>query len=370
MILHSVPNEVRSDVNGAPRLSSRTRISRVPVPRRRDWTRYPDEVLLDTRLRDLHLRIEGTLLERRVAKLCADLDRRGIRFKPHVWLSSEWFSPDGVPGIALPFYLAHPRLMQLEARQMLEVEGGSEAACMRILRHEAGHAIDTAFRLHFKKRWRELFGRYSQPYPDYYSPRPNSRNFVLHLDSWYAQAHPAEDFAETFAVWLTPRSNWRQTYREWPVALRKLQYVDELMTEINGSPARVSSRLRTEPLSRLPQTLREHYAAKRERYGAAWPDFYDRDLRRLFSADHRYADRPSAAGFLRGIRARIRHEVAQWTGAHAYTVDQVLQDMIERCRELRLRLALPRSRAKSQAVIMLTVHTMNCLHGRRHEIPV
>ena len=26
----------------------------------------------------------------------------------------------------------------------------------------------------------------------------------MHLDPWYAQSHPDEDFAETFAVWLTP----------------------------------------------------------------------------------------------------------------------------------------------------------------------
>ena len=28
----------------------------------------------------------------------------------------------------------------------------------------------------------------------------------------YAASHPEEDFAETFAVWLTPRSNWRQSF--------------------------------------------------------------------------------------------------------------------------------------------------------------
>ena len=90
-----------------------------------------------------------------------------------MWLSSEWFSPDGIPGIAIPFYLAHPRLRKLEHRQILEVEGGTEGECMRILRHEAGHAIDTAYRLHRRKRWREIFGSFSQPYPDSY--RPNER---------------------------------------------------------------------------------------------------------------------------------------------------------------------------------------------------
>jgi hypothetical protein len=322
------------------------------------------------RMRDLGLRLEETALLGRVKRLYGELERRGIRFRPHAWLSSEWFSPDGSPGIAVPFYLAHSRLIKLEARQMLQVEGGTAATCMRILRHEAGHAIDTAYRLHFKRRWRDVFGRYSEPYPRFYRPRPNSRSFVLHLDSWYAQAHPAEDFAETFAVWLTPRSNWRRQYRDWPDALSKLEFVDRLMQEIAGRPPAIRSRTKVEPLSRISRTLEQHYRMKRKRYGAAWPDIYDRELRRIFSNDPRYARRPAASHFLRSIRPRIRTTVAEWTSAHTYTVDQVLQDMIERSRELKLRLALPRNQAKTLAVILLTVHTMNCLHAHRHEIPV
>ena len=138
---------------------------------------------------------------------------------------------------------------------MFEVEGGTEAECMRILRHEAGHAIDTAYGLHFKRRWRELFGSFAQPYPRSYKPRPKSRNHVLHLGAWYAQAHPAEDFAETFAVWLAPRSRWRTRYRTWP-ALKKLEYVDEQMDEIKGQPPRDGRRDKIEPLAELPITLR------------------------------------------------------------------------------------------------------------------
>jgi len=322
------------------------------------------------RIRDLGLRIQGTPIEHRVERLHGELTRRGIDFDPHAWLSSEWFSPDGIPGIAVPFYLAHPRLMRLEARQMLEVEGGTERACMKILRHEAGHAVDTAYRLHFKKSWREAFGLYSQPYPKYYRPKPNSRSFVLHLDAWYAQAHPAEDFAETFAVWMGPRARWRKAYADWPTALRKLEYVDELMHEIRGQRPRVRSRGKVDPLNSLDQTLEQHYRAKRKRYGAAWPDYYDHDLRRLFSEDRRYRQRPSAASYLREIRPEIRTQVARWTGAHPYTIDQVLQDIIERCRELKLRMTMPRNRTQPEATILLTVHTMNCLHGQRHEIPV
>jgi hypothetical protein len=341
-----------------------------PNRRRRIWARYDDDRLLELRFRDLGLKLERTVIKRRVDRLYDELARRGLRFRPHVWLSTDWFSPDGVPGIAIPFYLAHPRLARLEARQMLEVEGGSEAACMRILRHEAGHAIDSAYRLHFKKRWRQVFGLYSRPYPRYYRPKPKSRDYVVHLDAWYAQAHPSEDFAETFAVWLKPRSDWRTRYKDWRVARRKLEYVDGLMAQIGDQPQRVKTRERVDPLSRLSQTLGEYYERKRGHYGAEVSDLYDRDLRRLFSDDRRYAGRPSAASFLRSIRKEIRDSVVEWTGTHAYTIDQVLQEMIDRSRELRLRLTTDPSRAKTQAMILLTVQTMNTLHTRRHEIPV
>jgi len=131
------------------------------------WHRLTDEHLLDLRICDLALKIKGSFLEPHIKRLYSELNERGIRFKPHVWLSEEWFSPDSAPGIAIPFYLAHPRLMKLERKQMLEVEGGTDPECMRILRHEAGHAINTAFRLHFKRRWRELFGSFAQRYPDF-----------------------------------------------------------------------------------------------------------------------------------------------------------------------------------------------------------
>jgi len=322
------------------------------------------------RLCDLDVRIERTPLARSRRRLYEELEERGIRFKPHLWLSSEWFSPDGVPGIAIPFFLAHPRLTRLEAKKMLEVEGGTEASCMRILRHEAGHALDTAYRLHFRKSWREVFGHYSEPYPDYYRPKPNSRNYVLHLDAWYAQAHPAEDFAETFAVWLKPRSEWRRRYRDWPAALHKLEYVNELMREISGKPPKNRSRAVVEPVSELKQTLGQYYDKKGERYGVHWSDFYDRDLRRLFSAEPSHAGRPSASRFLRSVRKEVCETVSQWTGAHTYTVDQVLSEMIERCRELKLRLARPAREARHGAVLLLTVHTMHRVHVGRHEIPI
>ncbi|MEZ6094577.1 MAG: putative zinc-binding metallopeptidase [Pirellulaceae bacterium] len=174
-----------------------------------------DDQLLDCRICDLGLKIETSPLAEPIEQLYEELAERGIKARPHCWFSDEWFSPDGIPGIAIPFYLAHPRLVRLERRQMKEVEGGTRASLMKILRHEAGHAIDTAFRLHRKRGYREVFGNYFAPYPEYYRPRPNSKSFVTHLEPWYAQSHPSEDFAETFAVWLAPGKRWKNDYRGW-----------------------------------------------------------------------------------------------------------------------------------------------------------
>jgi len=330
------------------------------------WAEASDEQLLKLRLCDLDVKIEGTALEKRIGKLYDELDRRGIRHKPHTWLSSEWFSPDGIPGIALPFYLAHRRLMRLEKAMMFEVEGGTDLECMKLLRHEAGHAISTAYRLHRKKAWRETFGPVSKPYPTTYKAKPFSRDFVLHLPFWYAQAHPAEDFAETFAVWLTPRARWRRDYRGWP-AREKLEFVDELMKGVAGKPAPVKSRRKVDPLSQQRSTLRQHYSRKQRRYGVDSPDFHDHELRMLFPPSDAAEGSESAFRFLRRYRRRIRVVVAKWTNAHAYTIDLVLRDMIRRCRDLKLRHARPDEDALDDLTALVTVQTMKYLQdGHRH----
>jgi hypothetical protein len=257
--------------------------------------------------------------------------------------------------------------MRLERRMMLEVEGGTEEWCLRILRHEAGHTFDTAYRLHRRQRYRTLFGKASDPYPEFYSPKPYSKSYVLHLDMWYAQSHPAEDFAETFAVWLRPRARWRAQYQGWK-ALQKLEYVDDLMGEIATARPVVRSKRLIEPLREERRTLREHYAQRREHYRVEGKNIYDRELRRLFSDDPRDAGRPSAAGFLRRARRELRQVVAHWTGQYQYVINQVLNEMIDRCRELNLRMPRSATVTKRDAMVMLTVQTMNYLHGGHHRL--
>ena len=331
------------------------------------WSDYTDDELLDMRICDLGVRIEGSILENRIARMHDELAQRGLRFRPHCWLSDDWFSPDGIPGIAIPFYMAHPRLARLERNQMLEVEGYSQAWCMKILRHEAGHCVDTAYRLYRRRRWQQTFGKASEPYPDFYSPKPNSRSYVVHLESWYAQSHPSEDFAETFAVWLKPRSRWRSDYKDWP-ALEKLQYVNELMDEISEAKPPVSCRERLDPVRKIRKKLGEHYKEKRERYAIGGPTEFDAGLKRLFSDANRYSNNLSAAMFLRRYRRELREEVSDWTGQYQYTVDQVLKQMIDRSRELKLRLIRSERNTKQDALVMLTVQAMNYLRSGRQKV--
>jgi len=317
---------------------------------------------MSLRLCDLGLRVDHSPLRPRVDRLYDELADHGLRFKPHVWLSTEWFSPDGIPGIAAPFYLAHPRLARLEEKQMLHVEGAAFAQCMRILRHEAGHAISTAYRLHRRKAFREAFGSVTRPYPDSYKPRPASRRHVHNLDWWYAQAHPAEDFAETFAVWLKPDSRWKSRYARWP-ALKKLETVDAMMGEVAGVTPPVRNRRRYESVATLKTTVGAYFEQKKARYAGNCPDVYDGELKKLFSADPSDAHRPTAASLLRKMRPELRASVSKWTGAHPYTIDQVVRDMADRCRELKLRLAGPEPHARREAHLMITAQTMRYLHG-------
>jgi len=301
----------------------------------RSWTRLSDEQLLGLRFCDLKLKIERSPVAKRVRRLYSELDKRQIGFRPHVWLSEEWFSPDGVPGIAVPFYLAHPRLERLERRMMRNVEGGSAESAMRILRHEAGHAIDTAYRLRRRKRWREVFGPASLPYPDTYRARPGSRRYVQHLGEWYAQAHPCEDFAETFAVWLKPNSSWRRTYAQWP-AFHKLEFVDEMLDAVRHTRAPVRNREVVEPLRENTSTLADHYRRKLRRYSMYRRTVTDHLLERVFTAERRNTRARRASTFLRAHSLSLVNATMRELRAERYSVEQILRIAVERAEKLGL----------------------------------
>jgi hypothetical protein len=329
--------------------------------RKFSWASLPDEKLLALRFKDLGVTVEGTWLEDCVRDLHKELQRRKLRIKPHVWLSDEWFSPDNTPGIAIPFYLAHPRLTRLERKKIIDVEGEGLRECMRILRHEAGHTLQHSYQLHRRRRWQELFGKSSARYPNYYRPDQRSKNYVQHLRLWYAQSHPDEDFAETFAVWLTPRSNWRKRYAGWP-ALKKLRYVNDLMAELAKKKPVLTRRLEVDPIGRLSRTLAQHYKKKQSRYIDS-PRTDDKDLREIFSEAPGRSRSPSAADFIRQNRAKLRQTVSRQTGEYQLALDAVLDDMIARCREMKLCAVGPAARLRRDLVMLMTAKMVHSLYS-------
>ncbi len=326
--------------------------------------------LLALRFSELNVRLPDTPLQPHIDRLNTELADRGLRFRPHCWLAEEWFSPDASPGIAIPFYLIHPCLIRLEYEQMFEVEGRKAYHCLRLLRHEAGHAINTAYQLHKRKRWQVLFGHYNKPYPEYYAPKPQSKRYVQHLDWWYAQSHPSEDFAETFAVWLTPHSAWYKQYKDWP-ALRKLEYVDELMQEIANKPRKIKSRKHIESLATSHKTLAEHYAAKRKHYRINAPEVFDGDINRLFPIDnHVSRNRKTAAALLQRLSPEICQICCRNTGEHPYVFAQLLGGLIHRCRELKRYVCRPEADIKYDLCIYLSMIVADQFKKFRYKVPL
>jgi len=317
------------------------------------WARYTDAQLLKLRFRDLRLgRPRRAPLRRALRQLRCELEARSILLQPHVWYSDEWFSPDGVPGIAIPFYLAHPRLERLERRMSRGVEGGNASGLMRILRHEAGHAIDTAYRLRRRKLWRETFGSPTAPYPDRYRVMPASRAFVQHLDGWYAQSHPAEDFAETFAVWLAPRSNWRVRYAATP-ALAKLEAMDTLMQGVRGHPPSVRSAYRIDPVAANDLSLREYYRRSLQRRAHCDFSLIDKALCGRFAVRRPLGPSRRAEVCLNTLRPTLIRQAMANDAIDRYGAEQLLQLAIERCRERRLWLHGTADERRDAALAML-----------------
>jgi hypothetical protein len=290
--------------------------------------------LLTRPIRELGLKLEGSPVERFVEQLYREFDAKGLtKFRPACYLTDEWGCPSGEPVIGIPFYLAHAALAELE-KQTHDLEDAREI--MMYLRHEAGHAFTYAYRLHNSPEWTRLFGPFRRPYRDNYRPAPFSREYVRHLPGWYAQKHPDEDFAETFAVWLTPRSNWRKRYRGW-AALEKLRYLDRLARKVGRSdPPR--RRGQTDiTVDEMETTVGEFYHQNAREEVAVTELAPDTDLRDIFRVSKRRKGAGPAQEFLRKHRKAVIDKVAQWTGAQRPLIKTLMQTIEERAGKLDLR---------------------------------
>jgi hypothetical protein len=229
--------------------------------------------LLSRKISELPLRIEGTHLEELIFQLYKELETAGVFFKPKTYLSDDWGCPNKVPVIGMPFYLADPRLCSLK-NQLTGIRVEDDMTIMMLLRHEAGHTFNYAYRLYDRPDWRKLFGQFSLPYEEEYKVDPFSTRFVHHLSGWYAQRHPDDDFAETFAIWLTPYSDWRKGYAGTS-ALVKLLYVDKVVAMYNKKPPEVTGGKLDMPVEEMMMTLGEWYQMpqKYHRYSVTHPRF-------------------------------------------------------------------------------------------------
>ncbi len=297
-----------------------------------DQNQNQEKDLLSTPIRDLKLKIEGSPLQKYVDRLYAELEQKKLlKFRPNCYLTDEWGCPSGEPVIGIPFYLASAELSRLE-EEMNDLETGREV--MMFLRHEAGHAFNYAYRLHRTPEWKQLFGSFRRPYRDHYRPVPFSKEYVRHMAGWYAQKHPDEDFAETFAVWLTPRSGWKTKYRGWG-AMTKLRYMERIARELgNADPARKRG-VPDVTVDEMEATVGEFYQKSSEEIPMI--DLaLDTDLRNIFDASRRRKSVKPAQEFLRLNRKTVVDKIAYWTGVQRPLVRRLAEAIEKRAGELRL----------------------------------
>lgn len=288
--------------------------------------------LWDTRICDLGLAIEGSAVAKFVQQLYRELERKKIlKFRPACYLTDEWGCPSGEPVIGIPFYLARPDLAQIE-KENNDLE--SDREIMMYLRHEAGHAFNYAYRLHRTPEWKQVFGPYRRPYRENYRPVLFSKNYVRYLPGWYAQKHPDEDFAETFAVWLTPRSGWRKRYRGWG-AMEKFRYMDRIGRELgNADPLRK----RGDPdvtTSEMELTVGEFYRNSSGQI-PLMEVTQDGDLTAVFDAPKKGKNARAADAFLREHRKAIVDQIARWTAMQRPMVRRFMESLEKRSAELGL----------------------------------
>lgn len=324
------------------------------------WTHLSDKELLELRFCDLNLTLRQSRMTPFIKALYKELAEKNLRFKPHFWIASEWYATDGVPGIAIPFYLTHPRLIRLHTSIMGSAPEGAESQdCMKVLRHEAGHAIDNAFHLRKSRQRQKLFGLSSTEYPESYQPLAPYKNFVSHLNPWYAQAHPDEDWAETFATWLSPSSKWKSKYKQWPLALEKLKFVDRTMKSIAGTRPKVFVRKRPGLITQSRKKLKTFYTEQMS-YLSHDINFDPRPLvTQVFSTASKYKKNKSATAFLKQERTLILDTLSKWTGQDPYSLGCMYDELYEVCKEKKYFLIQTEKSTSLELITLLSVFFMN-----------
>jgi hypothetical protein len=320
--------------------------------------------VLDKKVSELGLRVEGSPVEKYVHQLYTELERRGLRkFRPVCYLTDEWGCPDQQPVLGIPFYLADPKLRRLEsAVDQLE----DERQIMMYMRHEAGHVFNYAYRLYTTPEWRRLFGPFFRPYRDDYRPVPFSKNFVRHIEGWYAQKHPDEDFAETFAVWLTPRSPWRRQYKGWP-AMQKLRYVERVSRAVSEVDPIVNTGEVDITPEDISDTVEQFYERAAQERQARIDIALDAHLGKIFLARKRKESRP-AADIVSRHKTELIDNITYWTGVRRPIIRGLIESICRNCERMKLWGELGEEpRYLVEVTALATVLAMNYLTRGRFE---
>ena len=322
-----------------------------------------------TPIHKLNLEIAGTALEPVIAEFEREVRALGIRIEPHCYLSTEWGVPFPSVSIGIPFYLANDELTAYHGEQVGHFEGVGRWELLRYLRHEMGHVVNYAYQLYDNEEWVKIFGSMTQPYVEDYRPRPFSRDFVIHLPGWYAQKHPDEDWAETFAVWMTPGEQWREQYRDWP-ALRKLEFCDELMAQLAKIEPAITAIDADEAVASLAVTPEEYYGAS-EMIDEEYPQGLDGALRAIFddfslnremdTGEETWVD---ATDLIGRIRVQLAADVFRWTGHFPERTHALLRHLSHRCDVLKQ--GYPQLREQAVTIAFTTLVTALAMNHVEH----
>ena len=337
---------------------------------------FQESHLWSTPIRDLGLTIQGTPLEPVVAAFLRELEQAGIRrLRPRCYLSTEWGVNFGTVGIGLPFYLARPDLTELHVEKTGYLEGASPVELLRYLRHEMGHVVNYAYKLYEEEEWVKHFGSMTQPYEEEYHPQPFSRRFVQHLPGHYAQKHPDEDWAETFAVWMTPGLDWAAAYADWPTALAKLRYCDRTMAVLKDKDPLVTATDLDDDVSELAYPVKEYYQAQAADGQEKFPPGLDGALRAIFEDLGEQEDKSTkaprrpAAALIRRLERELVANVYRWTGHFPERTRALARHLAGRADELGL--AYPHNREPAALLAVTTLITALAMNYvlRGHYLP-
>ncbi|MDH5580889.1 MAG: putative zinc-binding metallopeptidase [Bdellovibrionales bacterium] len=285
--------------------------------------------MLHIKISDLDLCLESSWVWPHIQKLYRELEHKAIDFKPHIWVSDDWYCPDGVAGFAIPFYLLNTNLINLEKRIIGEAEGETSDWLMMLLRHETAHALDNAYHLRKNKRRQNLFGLTSKKYPLSYTPRPHDKNYVQHLDEYYAQAHPDEDWAETFAIWLNPKSNWREVYKNWP-CIKKIELCDEIINKIKNKRPLCQKVIETEPFTKIDISLKNYYDDKKRRLKLLKRKKFEELLIKEISIDTKKE--------IQKEKTTIKTQLCHSLNRKEHFIDKFIEDILEICSRHKIKL--------------------------------